>query len=150
MAAPLSLDPTTFSSMSMNHVKLTPTAQGMRAFLIKIPSLIGPHLTQTLLAAQENYRNTASWAPADTKHEALFQHIFNRLVPALEGNDPLLVRMSQACGTNGPLAINWLSTQLDPKSESSSLLQVITIINTNISDRAAIADIPSMYYVSNQ
>ena len=139
MAAPLG--PTT--------IRLVPTPSGMQAFLIKLPGILGNNLTQTLFDAQENFQSTNSWEPPTTKAAALFAYIFHRIVPALEGNDDLLLRMAQACKTNGPQAIHWLDHELDPKSEATAVLRVINIFNKQIKDDSAVADMQNLISTNN-
>ena len=113
MAAPSGLDTTPKSTTT---IRLLPTPQGIRAFNIKLPAILGTNLYTTLQAAQDRYSAFSSWEPVDEKQARLYQHIFNLFVPALEGNDDLLVRMSDDCGTNGPQALYWLQQELDPSS----------------------------------
>ena len=125
-------------------IRLQATPSGMQAFLIKLPGILGNNLTQTLHDAQHQFVSTQSWAPTTTAQAALYTHIFNRVVPALEGNDSLLVRMAQACTTNGPQAIAWLKAELDPQTESSAVLRVIKLFTKTIDDESAIADVQSI------
>ena len=140
MAAPQSL----ISPTAPGTVRLTMTPQGMRAYLVKVRGILGPALSQTLMAAQAQYLKTGSWEPVDDRHEALFTHIFDRIIPALEGHDGLIVRMSQKCGTNGPKALDWLTKQLDPQTEASAVLKLIKIFQAKLSEGDLISDIQQL------
>ena len=140
MAAPPG--PISFSTPS--SARLTMTAQGMRAYLVKMGGILGPALSLTLMNAQAEYLKTGSWEPIDDKHAALFTLIFDRIVPALEGHDGLIVRMSQKCGTNGPKALHWLTTQLDPQTEASSVLKLIQVFQKQLSSDNMISDMQQL------
>ena len=120
------------------------TAQGMRAYLVKMGGILGPALSLTLMNAQAEYLKTGSWEPIDDKHAALFTLIFDRIVPALEGHDGLIVRMSQKCGTNGPKALHWLTIQLDPQTEASSVLKLIQVFQKQLSSDNMISDMQQL------
>ena len=98
--------PAGFGMYTPTTIRITRSAQGMRAFRMKIPMILGPNLNETLKNAETQFSVTKTWDPTTHKLHNLYEHIFNRIVPALENHDDLLVRMGEACGTNGPHALH--------------------------------------------
>ena len=137
MAAPVSLID---ASPAHSTVRLTPTAQGMRVFLIKIPSILGPHLSQTLMAAQRKYASTNSWEPESDNQKLLFQHIFNRLIPCLDGQDALILRMNRNCDMENMLTANdaLVDTEFHLNAKLLSALLIAKLPPSLLPTRAAI------------
>ena len=135
-------------STTIHMTKLDPTPQGLRAFSIKLPGILGPNLHATLKAANTHYANHSSWTAQDERQEALYEHIFNRLVHALEGHDDIIVRMHDECGVNGPLALSWLKNDIDPSSNASSIQKVLHIFKTHISDSSPITDMQKIVTIN--
>ena len=121
-----------FASYQPTTIRLTRSPQGMRAFRMKIPVILGPNLTETLKNAETQFFVSKSWEPSTAKLYSLYEHIFNRIVPALENHDDLLVRMGEACGSNGPFALHWLQEELNPGGSASSIAKLITLFTTDI------------------
>ena len=125
-------------------IRLVATPQGVRAFNIKLPAILGINLFTTYAAALDHFHASDSWEPGDEKTARLYEHIFNQFVPALEGHDDLLVRMNEECGTNGPQAINWLLQELDPSSKAASIQKVLRVFNTTVTDDNPLQPVQSM------
>ena len=138
-----------FASYVPTTIRLTRSPQGMRAFNMKVPVILGPLLTETLKTAKMIHQVQGTWAPETPKLASLYEHIFNRIVPALDGHDDLLVRMGENCGTNGPLALSWLQETIDPSNDATSIQKLINIFGTSVSDSDPVSSFEHLISLNN-
>ena len=145
MAAPVQ----NFASYVPTTIRLTRSPQGMRAFNMKVPIILGPLLTETLKTARLIHQVQGTWEPETPKLASLYEHIFNRIVPALDGHDDLLVRMGENCGTNGPYALFWLQDTIDPNNDATSIQKLINIFGTSVSDSDPVSSFEHLISLNN-
>ena len=121
------------------------TPEGWEAFEIRLLAMMGPNLRATLKAAIAD----GSFSPANDKEEALWSHIHDVIVPCLVGHDKLLRKMSRKCGTNGPMAFQFLKTELDPDNTGTALSKLIAVINNPIMEGTVLESFDDIVAVSD-
>jgi hypothetical protein len=106
------------------RITLKPTPEGFRAFKLKLKAKLGSNLKATLIAAFVN----DDFDPTDMRTENMHQLIFDEMVKGMDGNDALMLRMTNACGEKGPKCLKWLQEQLDPEDTAHGLIAMMSIM----------------------
>ena len=111
-----------------HNIKLTNTKEGIRAFSILFPAVLGRNLAQILMEAIK----TDDFDDSDADTAIAYENINYALVPCLADNPDLLIRMTQECAQNGAKAFAWLMQDIDPKNSVTNISTLIDIISTPI------------------
>ena len=137
--APVCAFPTSTAS---KPIKLTRTAKGWAAFEMLFKAHMGTNLSASLNLAIVRKVTAA----IDTRQEALFKHIFDRLVIALENEPDLIESIAEQCEPdNGVRAFLHIKHLIIGQSTASSISGINGIINAKI---GASADVDAAAIVS--
>jgi hypothetical protein len=111
-------------SKGYDKIVLEATPQGFRAYKLKLAARLGPELKATLKIALE----TEDFDPSSSRVERMHSMIFDEMIKGMDGQDTLMLRMTEKCGELGPKCMAWLQETLDPKDTASSLVTLMAIL----------------------
>ena len=120
MAAP------TVTTNIQHNIKLTNSKEGIRAFAILFPAVLGRNLSKFLMTTIENN----DYDDSDSDKADAFEAIYYALVPCLADHPDLLIRMTQDCNRNGAKCFAWLMHDIDPNTSVSNITTLIDVIST--------------------
>ena len=117
------------ASAALKPIKLTRTAKGWSAFEMLFKAHLGSQLSASLNMAMVNKMMVAT----DARQAALFKHIFDRLVIALENETDLIESIAENCmADNGIEAFLHIKQLMVGQSTASSIMGIDKIITASI------------------